>query len=677
MRTRTAVAGLLTATLSIVAAAAGSGPAAGVGPLAPRQRSCFAVAGAPGDVAVVNLTPVLAKGPGSGLLVSSDVADPPVASNVNFRQGSVDPNVAFAPIGTDGQVCFVNSDNSRVDLVADHLGTIAIGSFTPANADATPERTVDTRAGTGGTTLAPGGRLCFGVAGRPGDVAVVNLTPVQAIGPGSGLLVSSDVTAPPVASNVNFGAGTVDPNVAFAPIGTDRRVCFVNSDNSQVDLVADHLGTIDTDSFTPANADATPKRTVDTRTGIGGTTIAPGGRLCFGVAGRPGDVAVVNLTPVQATGPGSGLLVSSAITTPPVASNVNFGIGTVDPNVAFAPIGTDRRVCYVNSVHSRVDLIADHLGTISIDSFTPANIGATPERAVDTRDWRPSVYLNFHGSEQLLGPTDSRWAFVRANLDGFWGHWSSAPDLESQYRNTIELTRKVAGRELVYEHPLALPDRSCVTFLEDWFYSGVPGLPGSGIEGRAPDIRYERVAMALYAGDNPDCWAEVGGYSTMLTKFRGQGYDEVWSLWQASNLVDNGEPQNGTFPLIRSGSAGDVAHRNAGAVVVECQMDDCLHPTVRDQFFRVIEQAHARGQSFVWFTGYHVESGIGSSGWLARIRRTYDAIADAGLWRPGDAITVINYYGAYPALPERNPDGTPADTVTGVLAWLLEQRPAR
>ncbi len=106
----------------------------------------------------MNLTPVLAKGPGNGLLVSSDVVDPPVASNVNFGPGSVDPNVAFAPIGSDGQVCFVNSMHSLVDLVADHLGTIAIESFTPANADATPERSVDTRIGIGGATMAPGAR---------------------------------------------------------------------------------------------------------------------------------------------------------------------------------------------------------------------------------------------------------------------------------------------------------------------------------------------------------------------------------------------------------------------------------------------------------------------------------------------------------------------------------------
>ena len=198
-----------------------------------------------------------------------------MASNVNFGPGSVDPNVAFAPIGSDGQVCFVNSMHSQVDLVADHLGTIAIESFTPANPDATPERTVDTRIGIGGATMAPGARVCFDVAGAPGDVAVVNLTPVLAQGPGNGLLVSSDIAQPPVASNVNFGPGSVDPNVAFAPIGSDGQVCFVNSMHSQVDLVADHLGTIAIESFTPANPDATPERTVDTRIGLGGRRWRP------------------------------------------------------------------------------------------------------------------------------------------------------------------------------------------------------------------------------------------------------------------------------------------------------------------------------------------------------------------------------------------------------------------
>mgnify|MGYP001052720247 CR=1 FL=1 len=401
----------------------------------------------------------------------------------------------------------------------------------------------------------------------------------------------------------------------------------------------------------------------------------PHQRSCFDVAGDPGDLAVVNLTPVLARGPGSGLLVSSDVAVAPVASNVNFGVGSVDPNVAVAPVGVDGRVCFVNSVHARVDLVADHLGTIDADVFVSANAAGTPERTVDTRDWRPDVYLNYHGSEPLLGNTDAQWAYVREHLDGFWGHWSSAPDHATQVRNTIELTRKVTGRRLVAEHAIAAGNGSCRSFMPDYFYGGVPGVPNTGVEGQAPDIRYDRVAAALYAGDNPDCWRSVGGISAAFDEYRGQGYDTVYALYQATNLIDVGDP-TGTFPLIGPGSAGDVALRNAGAVVIECQMDDCIHPSVRDQFFRAIEETHARGQSFVWFTGYHPESGIGSSGWLAKVQQTYQAIAAQGLWRPGDAVMVINYFGSYPALPERRPDGAPADTVTGILAWLLEQRPA-
>ena len=268
--------------LAFGVAAAAASVVSGVGPLQPSQRECFAVAGETGNVAVVNLTPVLATGSGNGLLVSSDVATPPVASNVNFGPGTVDPNVAFAPIGGNEQVCFANSRHSTVNLIADHLGTIDRDVFTPANAGATPERVADTRGS--GSQVGPGSRVCFAVAGETGDVAVVNLTPVLATGSGNGLLVSSDVAAPPVASNVNFGPGTVDPNVAFAPIGADGRVCYVNSPHSHVDVIADHLGTIDRDVFTPANAEATPERVADTRGS--GSQVGPGSRVLHG---RRGD----------------------------------------------------------------------------------------------------------------------------------------------------------------------------------------------------------------------------------------------------------------------------------------------------------------------------------------------------------------------------------------------------
>jgi hypothetical protein len=347
-------------------------------PVARGATVCFPVAGDPGDAALVNLTPVRARGSGHGALTSSDL-DPagpaPATSNVNFALGTTDPNAAIAPVGADGEVCYRNGPTAAVHLVADHLATIRATRFAPATPDGAARRLLDTRAG---RPLGQGERRCVAVAGRPGDVAVVNLTPVRADGAGHGLLVSSDVVAPPDASNVNYAPGTVDPNVALAPIGADGRVCYQNAGRAGTHLVADHLGSIDAAAVTLATAAGTPARVIDTRPGA---PIGPGGEVCVDVAGEPGDVAVVNLTPVRATGPGHGLLIGGDATVAPEASNVNYAPGTVDPNLGVAAIGAGGDVCFANADRASVHLVADHLVTLAADAVL---LGG-PTRVVDTR----------------------------------------------------------------------------------------------------------------------------------------------------------------------------------------------------------------------------------------------------------------------------------------------------
>ncbi len=116
------------------------------------------------------------------------------------------------------------------------------------------------------TSVSPSGQLCFAVSGDPGDAAIVNLTPVLAEGPGYGLLLNSAVTTRPPGSNVNYTTGTTDPNVAIATIGTNGQVCYHNADLNAVHLIADHLGTIDANAYTPATANGSPNRIIDTRT---------------------------------------------------------------------------------------------------------------------------------------------------------------------------------------------------------------------------------------------------------------------------------------------------------------------------------------------------------------------------------------------------------------------------
>ena len=90
----------------------------------------------------------------------------------------------------------------------------------------------------GADSVEPGARTCFDVAGSPGDAAVVNLTPVGALASGSGQLVSSDLAAPPVYSNVNFAPGTIDPNIAVSAIGADGQTCFINKPATMAEIKA-------------------------------------------------------------------------------------------------------------------------------------------------------------------------------------------------------------------------------------------------------------------------------------------------------------------------------------------------------------------------------------------------------------------------------------------------------
>lgn len=114
--------------------------------------------------------------------------------------------------------------------------------------------------------------------------------------------------------------------------------------------------------------------------------LSPGEKICWDASGAPGDYSVANLTPVRASGAGNGQMYKSGITPNANNSNVNFNVGTVDPNVAIAEIGADGQVCFKNSPHSTVDLVVDDLGSIAAAAYTPATPNGAADRKVDTRE---------------------------------------------------------------------------------------------------------------------------------------------------------------------------------------------------------------------------------------------------------------------------------------------------
>jgi hypothetical protein len=109
--------------------------------------------------------------------------------------------------------------------------------------------------------------------------------------------------------------------------------------------------------------------------------------LCLTVpGGAAGDVAVINITNTDATGPGYGALRASdadPIPWRPASgqySSVNFAPGEPDPNLAFVPIGPDGRSCY-DSDGGAANVILDVVAVIPA-----ANVNAIePLRLRDTR----------------------------------------------------------------------------------------------------------------------------------------------------------------------------------------------------------------------------------------------------------------------------------------------------
>jgi hypothetical protein len=193
----------------------------------------------------------------------------------------------------------------------------------------------------------------------------------------------------PLASNINFEAGSTIPNGVIASLGSDGAACLYSS--VETDIVVDLAGWFDAEAY----QGATPVRLVDTRDGTGaplGLTNSaapiqvPVASLpvtsALGVATAiPGDVGAValNVTAVEPTDPGY-ITVWPCEAGRPNASNLNFMPGDIIANGVIAPAGSNGVVCAFSSASTH--MIVDLAGWFPGDTFT----GMTPTRLLDTRD---------------------------------------------------------------------------------------------------------------------------------------------------------------------------------------------------------------------------------------------------------------------------------------------------
>ena len=170
----------------------------------------------------------------------------PTSSNLNWTAGVTVPNRVIVPIGNGGQVSVFNG-LGNADLIVDVNGYFTDGTgtgalFTPLN----PTRIIDTRNGTGGfnAPLGPNGTIPVTVGGNGGvpsnaTAAVVNVTVANPTA-ASDLIVWPDAATMPTASDLNFVAGQIVPNLVVVKLSTAGKIDIFNpfgSTNVIVDVV--------------------------------------------------------------------------------------------------------------------------------------------------------------------------------------------------------------------------------------------------------------------------------------------------------------------------------------------------------------------------------------------------------------------------------------------------------
>ena len=307
-----------------------------------------------------------------------------------------------------------------------------------------PVRVLDTRDGTGtGGVINPVGQggvinlKVTGVGGVPatGVTAVaLNVTETGSTAPpgGSFLTVWPTGSAQPLASNLNFYAGTSMPNLVIARVGTDGNVSIYNNLGS-VNVVGDVQGWFTADNSASAYNPVNPARVLDTREGIGTGVgkVGPGGVVelnALGVGGVPasGVTAVaLNVTVTQDTGPESFLTVWPAGSSRPLASNLNFNAGPPATNLVIARVGDGGKVDFFNNLGS-TDVIADVQGWFAAPVAAGTTLpGSTyfpisPVRVLDTRAGvgTPGGAIGQLGTQGVIDVPISGVAGVPGNATG-------------------------------------------------------------------------------------------------------------------------------------------------------------------------------------------------------------------------------------------------------------------
>jgi hypothetical protein len=223
--------------------------------------------GGVGSVAL-NVTVTGPRAPGFATIWPAGT-DRPEASNLNFVTDQTVPNMVIVPVGADGKISLASSANT--DVLIDVLGWFSSG---PGFTGLRPARLVDSRS-TGATVdggFAQSGKVrrdtptpiqASGRGGIPaagvGSVAL-NVTIVSPSNAGFATVWPSGLPQPN-ASNLNFVAGQVVPNMVIVPVSPQGQISLASSADA-TDVIVDVLGWFPTDK---GFVGLTPARLMDSR----------------------------------------------------------------------------------------------------------------------------------------------------------------------------------------------------------------------------------------------------------------------------------------------------------------------------------------------------------------------------------------------------------------------------
>ena len=323
----------------------------------------------------------------------------------------------------------LDADNPGALRASTRASALAPASVNNAFESLTPARLLDTRANSGTYDgqysgvgpLGPGDTFELIVVGRGGvpslgvGAVAINVTAVSPTGNGF-LTVWPTGTLRPNASNLNFVANDVVPNMVVVRVGADGRISIFNEAGT-THLVVDIVGWFaDNAGLQPL----VPARLLDTRPGTatidglaaGGGAIGPDATTDLLVVGRGGVPAtgvatvVLNITVTAPTAGGFATVWPSAAARPN-ASNLNFVPNQTVANMVITKVGPNGRINLYNSSGAS-HLIVDVMGWIGADSELTS---LQPARLLDTRPGTATIDGQFVGTG-AIGANASRTLVV-------------------------------------------------------------------------------------------------------------------------------------------------------------------------------------------------------------------------------------------------------------------------